>query len=561
MSLPDRNNPYNFNEFLEWRRNVDYYGDDPFIQKVIQHYTGDAFEMVDAEARAVSKKVSFRWRDLSERLAQPEKRPYMMHYDGHHNRIDRIVRPAETELLEKEVFSEALFSEKTSPWVKLIKMYLIYQNGEACIACPLVCTEGLVMLLEKYADTEETRRILNHCKEGIDGDYGIGAQYLSEIHGGSDVPANLLEAVEENGTWRLYGTKFFCSATHADYAVVTAKPAGSDKVALFVVPSWLPGNKEKEIRNGFTIDRIKWKLGTTELTTGELTYNGAVAYPVGPLDRGVANVVGIVLTYSRLTVGLSAAAYMTRAVREAKKYAEFRDAFGLKIQDFPLLYENVSRLDHIARRTTAGAFKLYNDFLSLEGGLKAGLVSDESEGARKKRFDVRELIMLQKITAAWDSTEHLHEAMSIFGGHGVIEDFSSLPRLYRDSAVNELWEGPRNVLLTQIYRDLTRVMDWYDPAEFVANILKGAEQAVVKKLASQIGIVKEIGNLTKYQGAYGMNADAVAAWRRWDLFCADLFHAYQDLALVEVEKGTERIDVETKISAGEAAVPEIERVA
>ncbi len=524
MSFSDRNNPYSFHSFLEWRRGVDYYRDDPFIQDVIRAFAGEEFEKIDAEARAVSEKVSFRWRDLAERIAQPEKRPFMMHYDGHHNRIDRIVRPAETEMLEKEVFSEAIFSVRTSPWVKLIKEFLIYQNGEVCIACPLVCTEGLVMLLEKYADSAETRKILNHCKEGIDGDYGIGAQYLSEIQGGSDVPANVLEAVEEDGVWRLYGTKFFCSATHADYAVITARPAGSEKVALFIVPSWLPGDKAREIKNGFTIDRIKWKLGTSELTTGELTFNGAVAYPAGPLDRGVANVVGIVLTYSRLTVGLSAAAYMTRAVREAKKYAEFREAFGTTIDHFPLMKENIARLENVARRTTAGAFKLYRDFLALEGGLKAGLVADEPDDVRKRRFDVRELIMLQKITAAWDSTEVLHEAMSVFGGHGVMEDFSSLPRLYRDSAVNELWEGPRNVLLTQIFRDIKRVKDWYDPAELVRNILKGLNGEAVDKLALEITDIMALPD------------SDIGMWRRWDLFCADVFHAYQDLALLEVKK-------------------------
>ncbi len=459
MTLPDRNNPYNFNEYLAWRRGVDYYGDDPFIQKVVRHFVAGEWEKVDAEARAVSKKASFRWRDLSESIAWPEKRPYLMCYDGHHNRIDRIVRPRETEILEKEVFSEAFFADKTSPWVKLIKMYIIYQNGEACVACPITCTEGLVMLLDKFADTPETKRILQHCKEGIDGEYAIGAQYLSEIQGGSDVPSNALEASREGDVWRLYGTKFFCSATHADYAVVTAKPAGSEKVALFVVPSWLPGNREKEIRNGYTIDRIKWKIGTSELTTGELTFNGAVAYPVGPLEKGVANVVGIVLTYSRLTVGLSAAAFMTRAVREAKKYAEFRQAFGLTIGLFPMVAGQLARMERTAQRTTAGAFKLYQDFLTLEGGLKGGLAADEPESARKKRFDIRELIMLQKIAASWDSTDVIREAMSIFGGHGVMEDFSSLPRIYRDSAVNELWEGPRNVLLTQIHRDLQRVAE------------------------------------------------------------------------------------------------------
>jgi alkylation response protein AidB-like acyl-CoA dehydrogenase len=527
MSLPDRDNPYTFDDYLKWRQSVDYYRDDPFIQKVARRFAGDDWATVDARAREVSAKASFRWRDFAESTARPEKRPFMLHYDGHHNRIDRIVRPHETEIMEKEIFSEAFFSDHTSPWVKLIKMYIIYQNGEACICCPITCTEGLVMLLEKYADTPETKEILKHCKDGIDGDFAIGAQYLSEIQGGSDVPANVLEAVNEGGVWRLYGTKYFCSATHADYAVVTAKPAGSEKVALFVVPSWLFGNKEKEIRNGYTIDRIKWKMGTSELTTAELTFNGAVAYPVGPLERGVANVVGIVLTYSRLTVGLSSAAYMTRAVREAKKYAEFRNAFGLTIDQFPLVTVQINRIDHMAKRTTAGAFKLYRDFLSLEGGLKGGLATDEPEEARKNRFNIRELIMLQKMAASWDCTDVIREAMSIFGGHGVMEDFSSLPRLYRDSAINELWEGPRNVLLTQIHRDLQKVSDWYMPAEFVRDILSGLDDKIVAELSG------EIAELVAYPNLFQPDKKTMDVCRRWDAFCHKFFHAYQDLALNE----------------------------
>ena len=529
MSFPDRNNPYSFDEFLEWRRTADYYRDDPFIRKVVKHCTGEEWERVDAAAREISPKVSLRWRDMAESIAWPEKRPYMMHYDGHNHRIDRIVRPAETAIMEREIFSEGLFSSRTTPWEKLIKMYLIYQNGEACIACPLTCTEGLVAVLDQFADTPETKEILRHCKEGIDGNFAIGAQYLSEIQGGSDVPSNVLEAVKEGDTWRLYGTKFFCSATHADYAAVTAKPAGSEKVALFVLPSWLPGDREKEIRNGCTIDRIKWKMGTSELTTAELTLNGAVAYPVGPLERGLANVVGIVLTYSRLTVGLSAAAFMTRAVREARQYAGFRDAFGLRIDRFPMVMVQLEDMERTARRTTAAAFKLYGEFLKLEGGLKGGLVTDEAEELRRKRFDVRELIMLQKMAASWDSTDVIRAAMSIFGGHGVMEDFSSLPRLYRDSAVNELWEGPRKVLLAQVHRDIQRASEWYGPSELVGNMLKGAPLNVVKRFAA------EMGDLISHPSLFTPDEKTVDICRRWDSFCHDLYHAYQDQAISEVE--------------------------
>jgi alkylation response protein AidB-like acyl-CoA dehydrogenase len=529
LSFPDRSNPYGFNDFLEWRSKVDFYADDPFIQKAVKYYVGENWQAIDREAREISKKVSFRWSKMAEAIAWPEKRPYMMHYDGHRNRIDRIVRPHETEVMEKEIFSEALFSSKTSPWTKLIKMYLIYQNGEACVACPITCTEGMVAILERYADNSELKRILEHCKEGIDGEFAIGAQYISEIQGGSDIPSNLLEAVKEDDHWRLYGTKFFCSATHADYSMVTAKPQGSEKVALFVVPSWLPGNKEKEIRNGYTIDRIKWKMGTSELTTGELTFNGAVAYEVGPLDKGVANVVGIVLSYSRLTVGLSAAAFMTRAVREATRYVQFREAFGLKIGNFPLVMGQLQDIQKSARRTTAGAFKLYRSVID-QGGLGNASRQGQTLEEKKEAFNIRELIMLQKIAASYDSTDVIRIAMSLFGGHGIMEDFSVLPRLYRDSAVNELWEGPRNVLLMQIHRDLQKASEWYKPEEFVRNILAGGNPEVVDKLAA------EMAEIIAYPNLLQADEETIRMSMRWDKICHEFSHTYQDLALAEVEK-------------------------
>lgn len=529
MSLPDRNNPYSFNPYLEWRSKVDYYADDPFLQEMVRAFVGGETEGVDREARAFSKKASFRWRDFAERIATPERRPYMMHYDGHKNRIDRIVRPYEVEVMEKEVFSEALFSPRTSPWTRLIKIAILSQNSEAGVLCPVACTWGLVALLEKYADTSETLRILEHARDGIDGDFAIGAQFVSEIQGGSDVPANLLEAVQEGGAWRLYGNKFFCSAAHADYAVVTAKPQGSERVGLFVVPMWLPGDKEREKRNGYTIDRLKWKLGTVELPTAEITFDGALAYPVGPLDRGVANVVGIVLTLSRLVVGIGMSSGMLRGLRECRKYAEFRTAFGLPIASFPMAAWQLEKHERLARRSVAGCFKLYRDFIALPGGLAPGLTTDEPMEIKRKRFDVRQLVMLQKITTASDANDMSRLGISVFGGHGVMEDFSSFPRMLRDGLVNELWEGPRNVLLTQMHRDFQRVAEWYPAQECVASMLRGADPALVADFA------REIEELLSVPHLFEMNARTLEICERWDDYCARLFHAYQDQALAEAE--------------------------
>ncbi|MCX7823635.1 MAG: acyl-CoA dehydrogenase family protein [Syntrophobacterales bacterium] len=516
-------NPYSFELFLSLRENMDFYLSDPFSQRAFRYFPpSEIKEEVERAACEISKKVSNRWRKLVEGMASWEKRPSVLHYDPYGNRIDEIIRPMEVEILEKEVFSEALFSKRTHPWVRLVKLFLIYQLGESCIACPLVCTEGLIALLENYADTSELKRILVHCRDGIDGDFGIGAQYLSEIQGGSDVPANRVTAINENGQWRIYGDKFFCSAAHADYAVVTARPQNSSSIATFVVPSWegLEG-KFKRKRNNFTINRLKWKMGTVELPTAEITFNGSIAYPVGPLEKGLANVVGIVLAHSRMTVGLSSAAFMIRGVREAKLYASFREAFGTKIENFPLVARTLEEIDHIAKRSLAGVLKLYSLFFDLPGGFQGGLKpSKKFFDLWRRRFLVRELVMLQKITAAYDAPDVLRKAISIFGGHGVMEDFSALPRLFRDSIVNELWEGPRNVLLTQIYRDLQRVKDFYSPINFCKDLLGNG-------LGEELG--KECMEL--------LEKDVLSSreeCKLWDEFCEKLCWAFQEQALEEV---------------------------
>ncbi len=187
-------------------------------------------------------------------------------------------------------------------------------------------------------------------------------------------------------------------------------------------------------------------------------------------------------------------------------------------------------MENIVKRTTAGTFKLYKDFLSLDGGLKKGLEADEPLEVKKQRFNIRQLVMLQKITASWDCTDVIRKGMSIFGGHGVMEDFSALPRLYRDSAINELWEGPRNVLLTQMHRDFQRVSKWYTPSEAIKGILKEGDAAVVARFQAKAE------ELVAHPGLVAPDEKTLDVCLRWDKFCHDLTHAYQDLAMAEVEK-------------------------
>jgi alkylation response protein AidB-like acyl-CoA dehydrogenase len=484
MTLPDRNNPYSFEAFLNLLHGFDFYADDPFLQKTLKYFAGDEFVELDRKLREFSPKVSFRWRPLTDTGGKPNKLPYVEHYNAYNRRIDRIVRAAETLQLEKEIFGEGLFSSKVTAWESMAKRYLLFQLGEFGVMCPITCTEGLVDLIKQFPEdhTADIKTILEHCTQGVNSEFGIGAQFVSEVQGGSDIPSNLLEAVPEDNHYRLYGSKFFTSAIHADYAVVTAKVSGSEDVGTFVVPAWMPGDKEKEIRNNFRINRIKWKMGTAEVPTAELEYNGAICYAVGPTNRGVANVVGIVLSLSRIAVGISSAAGMTRAARESQLYAEFRDVFGAKIGEWALANQQVRNLVHEAQRCLAGLCKIFALFQELGGRLQPGLISEEPLEIRHRRFLLRELIIIQKLVTAYDAVDILRKGISIFGGHGVIEDFCSLARIFRNAGVNELWEGPRNVLLMQIFRDMGRAAEFYPPDQFLDHLLSGAPRNEIAEL-------------------------------------------------------------------------------
>lgn len=516
-------NTYSFEDFILDRNHYDDYQDNAFLKKMIKFYTDKDFPNINDKMKALSKWSSTEYREIINHVAKRENQPRIEHYDAYNNRIDNIIRPKELIDAEQKVFAEKLFSGDTNNWEQMIKRFLLHHNGEGGIMCPVACTDGLVDLLNMHQHelTESLQNILIHCTEGIEGDFGIGAQFMTEIQGGSNIPANELHAEQAGDHYRLYGTKFFCSAIHADYAVVTARVANTNHVATFIVPSWK--NKKREKRNNFQINRLKWKLGTSELPSAEITYDGASAYQIGALEKGVAIAVGIVLTKSRLDIGSASAAFMMRTAREVLQYTSFRQVFGKSIHAYPLAAAQIQTVVQTAKRTTAGVFKVYDRYLKSRYQAK----NTNTDQAKKVQFQVRELILLQKIKAAKDAVETIRLAISLFGGNGVIEDFSSIPRLYRDAMVNELWEGPRNVLLTQIHRDMQKAASWYDPEDFIGDILTGCNYSIIDQFSH------EMTKLLTYDLSAEPNNETIRQAEEWENFCDNLFLAYQEQALSE----------------------------
>jgi hypothetical protein len=136
--------------------------------------------------------------------------------------------------------------------------------------------------------------------------------------------------------------------------------------------------------------------------------------------------------------------------------------------------------------------------------------------------------MLQKIVVADECPKMIRKAISFFGGHGIMEDFLSLPRFHRDSMIMELWEGPRLVLLTQIHRDLQRVREWYSPDEFIRDLLEGSNKDLIEDYADKFSKIMLHDSLLRN------DEETLKICRDWEDFSTTLFIAYQEQALKEL---------------------------
>jgi len=326
------------------------------------------------------------------------------------------------------------------PFEQAALFYLLAHAGEAGHACPVACTAGLVRALRRHGSPQLRERFLPPLLETDYDRAQRGAQFLTEEHGGSDVGANLTRALETPEGWRLHGEKWFCSVADADQFLVTARPQGAPQgtrgLGCFLVPRLVDGRP-----NGFTIRKLKDKLGTRALATGEIVFDGALAHPIGALEDGFRIAAGVVLNTSRWLNALGSAALMRRAYLVASEFAAGRVAFGRPIVEYPLVRENLAVMAAEEQGALASTLEL-----------TALVDSDDRDDAAYHRI----LVNANKLSTSLAATRVVRRAIEVLGGNGTIEDFSPLPRLWRDAIVFESWEGTHNVLCAQVARDLAR---------------------------------------------------------------------------------------------------------
>ncbi|MFD2090890.1 acyl-CoA dehydrogenase family protein [Blastococcus deserti] len=293
----------------------------------------------------------------------------------------------------------------------------------------------------------------------------VAGMGMTEKQGGSDVRANTTRAVlRADGTYGLTGHKWFTSAPMSDLFLVLAQL--EEGVSCFAVPRVLPDGS----RNVFHVQRLKDKLGDRSNASSEVEFDGTTAWLVGEPGRGVPAIIEMV-NMTRLDCVLGSAATVRAALTQAIHHARHRRAFGALLVDQPLMQNVLADLAVESEAATALAIRLAaavdageSAFLRLAGAAAKFWVCKRTPGV-------------------------VAEAMEVLGGNGYVEE-SGMPRLYRQSPLNSIWEGSGNVIALDVLRAMGRSSDALAAvnAEIeLARGLHGAFDDAVKRLHAELG--------------------------------------------------------------------------
>ena len=327
----------------------------------------------------------------------------------------------------------------------------LYHPSSAIYSCPLAMTDGAARVLEIEADEELRREIFPHLVSRDPNEMWTAGQWMTERRGGSDVSGIDTVAKRDGDAFRLYGNKWFTSATTSEIALTLAKIEDSSELSLFMLRLRDNDGRLRQIR----IDRLKDKLGTRALPTAELALEGTPAYLIGGEGGGVKKI-ATVLNITRLYNACCAVGFMRRGLALARDYATRRHAFGRPLCNQPLHVETLAKL----QVDFEASFHLAFFAAQLLGKQEMGTATTQ------EREILRLLTPLAKLFTAKKAVAVVSEVLECFGGAGYVED-TGLPVLLRDSQVLTIWEGTTNVLSL----DLLRALRCEDALEALVNDL------------------------------------------------------------------------------------------
>ena len=380
--------------------------------------------------------------------------PVLRAWDERGRRVDEIVRHPAYRRMEEIAFGRfglAAMAHRPGvlgwpgrvPQVVKYALSYLFAQSEFGLLCPVNMTDSCARMLAAHGSEELRARYLPRLTATDLDQLWQGVQWMTERTGGSDVGASTTVARRgADGQWRLWGDKWFTSVANAEVVLTLARPegapAGTRGLGMFLVPKHLPDGT----LNAWTINRLKDKLGSRSMATGEVTYDGALAWVVGDLGSGFKQMMEMV-NGSRLSNAMRAAGLMRRGLLESLVHARQRVAFGRPLIELPLLRSNLLGMLLDAE---AAASVILNG---------AALLDRRESGDAAARALARVWTPLAKYWITLRARDVTAEAMNVRGGNGYVEEWVN-PRLLRDAYLGAIWEGSANVVALDVQRAIQK---------------------------------------------------------------------------------------------------------
>jgi len=431
--------------FQEPPRLGNQFDDDPMLGSWIARFCPD----VAAELRELGE-LSVEY--YGKQLADRGNEPVLTQWDAWGKRIDKIeVSPLWREaqvLAARHGMVAAGYERRFGAHARTHQFAIVHVLGPSLdvYSCPLAMTDGAARTLLASGNQPLIDHYVPRLTSRDPAVMWTSGQWMTERTGGSDVSHSETVARLDGDMWRLYGTKWFTSATTAELALTLARPdgnpTGSAGLALFLVELRDAAGRLRNIQ----VNRLKDKLGTRKVPTAELTLDGTPATLVGATGGGVRAITPM-LGVTRTWNAVSAVSAMRRGLALAGDYARRRTAFGALLVDKPLHADTLAALE----AEYAAAFCLAFRSVELLGVLEhAGASSDAHDVAERLS---RTLIPIAKLVTGKQAVAVTSEAIEACGGAGYVED-TGLPRILADAQVLPIWEGTTNVLSLDTLRAL-----------------------------------------------------------------------------------------------------------
>ena len=453
FSTPEKSQRYR-TENYRGAVGLNWYETDPTLQLTMAYYLqpdelGVAEPHLSRMGALMGGPVA-RWAEQTDRNP-----PRLERYDRWGHDISQVVQPTSfTEsktavLAAQKALKDDARRAGVNPTLPLYAANYLLDQADIGMGCALGTGGGMVKsLVAAYAPADVRDHVLAKFASGEW--EGETAQLLTERAGGSDLGALETTATRQGDAWLLNGFKWFASNCDGQVFVVLAKPEGAPDSGRGVANFLVLRTRRDGSRNGIRIRRLKDKLGTRSVASGEVEFVDAEAFLLsgepsgqdvesGPADgKGLGRMMELT-NAARLGIAMFALGNARRALVESLCYARQRRAFGDALLDKPLIRRKLAEMIVDVEAAQALVF---------DG---TGFANHRQPRAVRQRIAVP----VTKLKVCRLGITMASDAIEIHGGNGYIETWP-VARLLRDAQVNTIWEGPDNILCLDVRRGIER---------------------------------------------------------------------------------------------------------